>query len=243
MTRSILAMIAVFSATAAHANWYSGDPYTANTAWPQYTDNLSDANQIRAMTFDNFTWTPTFSNVVDSVGGHFHAFGDFNGTFHDTAYWEIRTGMSNNVAGTLVTSGSGTVVWVPTSFTQGGFPVWRTHVDVLDFPLPAGNYWFGLAIGSSTRPAGAYVASTTGASGIGGPLNDSLSIYYQIFGATVTWDYVESAIINPPNVSGFDPSYYIRVVPEPHALMILGMGLATLLGARPKRSLRREVFA
>ncbi len=39
------------------ANWYSGDPYAPQTAWPQYTENYSNSSQERALTFDNFNWT------------------------------------------------------------------------------------------------------------------------------------------------------------------------------------------
>ena len=208
----------------AAADWYSGDPYLAYPAWPQFTDNYSDANLELALTYDNFTWVPgAGGGVVDTVGGNF--WGNPNGLLIDTAYWEIRTGMSQNVAGTLVASGSGTVTPYATSFTQGGSAVWGVSVDVPDFTLPAGNYWFGLAIGS-TNPAGVgwFVASTTGTNGVGGPLGDDFSIYYQnsIYG--LSWNYVESAIQNPMS-SGFDPSYFIHEVPEPSTL---SLGLLSL---------------
>jgi hypothetical protein len=223
----------VFSSVAS-ADWYSGDPYAAATAWPQYTDNLSDAFQTLAMTFDNFAWAPgSGGGIIDRVGGHFHAFGVNNGALYNTAYWEIRTGMAHNVAGTLVASGSGAVTPFSTSFTQGGWVVWGTDVDVPDFALPAGNYFFGLAIGSSLGPPqGAFVASTSGANGVGGPLYDDVSIYYQINNSTVGWNYVDSATFMAPNgvFTGFDPSYYITEVPEPASLGCLVC--AGLLAAR-----------
>lgn len=222
------------------ADWYSGDPYTAATAWPQYTENNSNSNQELALTYDNFTWTPgAGGGIVDTVGGHFHSFGTVAGTVIDTAYWEIRTGMSHNVGGTLLYSGSGTVSPFATSFTQGGAPVWGFDVDVPNFALPAGNYWFGLALGTtSTDPSATswFVASTTGTNGVGGPLGDDLSIYFQSLfgGATITWDYTESAVINP-GLSGFDPSYYIREVPEPSTLTLSGIAAAVGLARAWRR--------
>ena len=241
-TATAIACCTLLISSVASADWYSGDPYAANTAWPQYTDNLSDAYQNRAMTFDNFTWVPgTGAGVIDRVGGHFHSFGPDNSTMYDTAYWEIRTGLAHNVAGTLIASGSGIVTGSATSFTQGGAAVWRTDVDVPDFALPAGNYWFGLAIGvSSGPPYGAFVASTSGANGIGGPLGDDVSIYYQINGATVSWNYVDSYTVNAPTVTtGFDPSYYITEVPEPASLGCIAC--AGLLAARRVRRTTRVI--
>ncbi len=214
------------AADSAQADWYSGDPYTQQTGWPQYTDNLSNASQTYALTFDNFTWVPgAGGGVIDVVGGHFHSFGQLSGLSIDNAQWEIRTGMSHNNGGTLVASGSGAVIPYATSFTQGGVEVWGVDVDVPDFALPAGNYWFGLAIGVNDGQPGWFVASTSGASGIGGPLGDDLSVYFQSNNSIVSWDYVESAIINP-TLSGFDPSYYIREVPEPSTFALAALALA-----------------
>lgn len=241
---NLVAAIAVMSvlgaARPAMGDWYSGDPYLAQTAWPQYTENLSNTVQELALTFDNFTWVPgAGGGVVDTVGGHFHSFGTVSGSVIDTAYWEIRTGMAHNVGGALVTSGSGAVTSYATSFMQGGWPVWGVNVDVPDFTLPAGNYWFGLAIGTTSLDPNAtswFVASTTGANGVGGPLGDDLSIYFQSInnGGTVTWDYTESAIINP-SLTGFDPSYFIHEVPEPSTLILAGVAMGLLMLSRHRR--------
>lgn len=214
------------------ADWYSGDPYLAASAWPQYTENLSNPFQILALTYDNFTWVPGMGGGdVDTVGGHFHSFNTIGASVIDTAYWEIRLGMSHNVGGSLVTSGSGVVSTAPTSFTQGGSAVWRVDVDVPNFTLAAGNYWFGLALGSTSLDPNAtswFVASTTGANGIGAPLGDDLSIYFQSQNSVVAWDYVESAIVNP-TFTGFDPSYYLVEVPEPSTLIHASLGLCLLV--------------
>lgn len=223
------------AAASARADWYSGDPYTQQTAWPQYTDNLSTAAQTYALTYDNFTWTPgAGGGVIDVVGGHFHSFGQLSGLSIDSAQWEIRTGMSHNNGGTLIATGSGIVTPYATSFIQGGSAVWGVDVDVPDFALPAGNYWFGLAIGVSSGQTGFFIASTSGANGIGGPLGDDVSNYYQINGAFVSWDYVDSAIINPAS-TGLDPSYFIREVPEPSTLSLAVASVALVALLRRRR--------
>jgi hypothetical protein len=227
-----LSLLSASSASA--AGWYSGDPYSQPTAWPQYTDNLSNTNQVRAMTFDNFAWT---GGNVAGVGGHFHNFGTASAAGVNTAYWEIRTGVANNTAGTLLYSGSGSVASSLSTFNQGGWPVWRVDVDVPDFNLPAGNYFFGLAIGTNdpNTSIGWFVASTTGANGVGGPLNDNYSVYYQEMASVITWNYDESAVINAGNgQTGFDPSYWITDVPSPSAGALLA--LAAVIPARRRRT-------
>ena len=226
----VAVVVTLGTAQSASADWYSGDPYAAQTAWPQYTDNLSTPFQTLAMTFDNFTWVPgAGGGVVDRVGGHFTnltAGGGTGGVEYDTAYWEIRTGMADMVAGTLLYSGNASATWYPTAFTQGGYVVWGMDVDVPDFALSAGNYWFGLAIGASNGlPQGAFVASTSGANGIGGPLGDDVSIYYQINNNVIGWNYFDSATFMIPNgvFTGFDPSYYINEVPEPGTIALAGL--------------------
>lgn len=242
---SVIAIVAVLGAVQpARADWYSGDPYLAATAWPQYTENLSNSFQELALTYDNLTWVPgTGGGIVDIVGGYFHSFNTISGSVIDTAYWEIRTGMAHNVGGALVASGSGAVTPYATSFTQGGSAVWGVSVDVPDFTLAAGNYWFGLAIGTTSLDPNAtswYVASTTGANGVGGPLGDDLSIYFQSInnGGTVTWDYTESAIVNP-TLTGFDPSYFINEVPEPSTLVLAGLATAIVGFCRLRRRTAR----
>lgn len=219
-----LGLVGLLVPASAMADWYSGDPYLATTTWPQFTDNFSPPNNTLAMTFDNFTWTPgAGAGVVDVVGGHFHSFNNAPNPVStvNTAYWEIRTGMSVGNAGTLVASGAGAVSNYATAFTQGGSSVGGVSVDVPDFLLPAGSYWFGLAIGS-TNPNGSgwFVASTSGANGVGGPLADDAHLYYQENNSTVSRNYVDGGIYYSPETTGFDPSYWINEVPAPAAAPI-----------------------
>ena len=221
--------VAAFILPTAHAQWYSGDPYSPATTWPQYTDNLSTGFNNLAMTFDNFAWT---GGNVASVGGHFHNFNSGLLTTIDTAHWEIRTGMSVGNAGTLVASGSGSATNSATTFTQGGWAVQRVDVDVPDFTLPSGNYWFGLAIGS-TQAAGSgwFVAGTFGTNGIGGPLGDNDHLYYQENNSVVSWNYVDGRPLFPPGTQGFDPSYFINV-PVPGTLALAAMGALAVVRRR-----------
>lgn len=230
------ALVALAAPVSAMGDWYSGDPYAAQTLWPQYSDNLSNSGQTRAMTFDNFTWTPgAGGGVVDVLGGHFTRLTDTIpfGTV-DTAYWEIRTGMSAGNAGTLVAFGSGNVTSTVTAFVQGGWQVGAVSVDVPNFALAAGNYWFGLAIGSTVDAPGWFNASTNGVNGIGGPLGDDIHLYYQENSSFVSWNYVDGTGFYPPGSTGFDPSYWINEVPAPSSAVVVGF--VALLAQRRRRS-------
>jgi hypothetical protein len=223
------ASVAALSPALCVADWFSGSPYPAAPTWPQYTDNLSDANQARAMAFDNFTWVPgAGGGIVDFVGGQYFRYGAPYGAIStiDTAYWEIRSGMSAGNGGTLVASGSGAVFPYSTGVTQGGEFVGGVTVDVPNFLLPAGNYWFGLAIGTTTGPTGWFSASTDGTSGIGGPLGDDVHLYYQEVASTVTWNYVDGTTLFPPGTTGFDPSYWIGEVPSPGGASLMLLAVA-----------------
>ena len=229
------ASLVVLSSTT-HADWYSGDPYGEATTWPQYTDAESTPFGVLALTYDNFNWVPgSGGGVIDTIGGHFHSFGGTAGSNIYSAYWEIRTGMGHLNGGTLLHSGSvsgSAVAPYFTSFTQGGWDVWGVNIDIPDFALAAGSYWFGLAIGVNDGAANWFVASTYGTNGIGTPLGDNLSIYYQTsnFGMQVNWDYTDGTTVVAGE--GLDPSYWINEVPAPPALALLVIGG---VGSRKRR--------
>lgn len=234
-----LAVLAFTLPTTALADWASGTPYSQGSSWPDY--NSTGSNNTMAYTFDNFTWTPgAGGGVIDTIGGFYHAFNTESPSAIDSIYWEIRTGMSDGVAGTLIASGNtGLITPTTSSFLQGGATVAEVSVDIPDFALPAGNYWFALGVGSISPDDNSWFnAQTDGTGGIGGPLGDNQIIYYQ---ATVVpfalgWNYVDPTAqpwwsqLPDPHV---DPSYYIREVPAPSAFAVLT--LAGIAAGRRRR--------
>jgi len=231
--RAAAALIAALPA-AAMADWASGDPYAGAAAIPLFAHyRPSGQSQVTALAFENFAWVPgAGGGVIDTLGGFYHQF-NTTPAFADVdkAYWEIRSGVGAGVAGTLVASGVGVPTSAPTSFVQGGGAVIRTTLDIADFALPAGNYWFGMAIGD-TPEIGWFVANTTGTNGVGGPLGDNVSIYYQSNPPnTPSWDYVD---IGPTGMgfTGVDAAYFINEVPAPG---VISVGLFALAGMARRR--------
>ena len=225
--------------TLAAADFYSGDPYAGDKSWPMFTSVNSGG--VTALAYDNFNWTPgAGGGVVDVVGGHFHYFNSPINPFNvDQAFFEIRTGMVGGAqpvggtGGTLLYTGTGAITASATSFTQSGGPVWKFSIDVTNFTLPAGNYWLGVAIGSTNLPdAGWFAAQTDGTNGIGGPLADNNVVYYQ----TGNWPWIDPTleswwpqIVNPRA----DPSFFINEVPAPTSLAPLA--LTGLIALRRRR--------
>ncbi len=228
---AVVLACAAAASTGAHADWYSGDPYSGQTTWPQYSDYLFNSGATIAMSFDNFTWSPgSGGGVVDSVGGHYYSYTPSPNAQIVGAYWEIRSGMGVGNGGTLVASGFNAATSSLTSFTQGGNAVWGVDVDVADFALGAGNYWFGMAIQTVGDLVGWFHAGTSGANGVGGPLGDDVHLYYQENQSVVSWNYVDGAPFYPEGTTGFDPSYWINEVPTPGGAVVLA--IAVVLGSR-----------
>jgi len=132
--------------------------------------------------FDNFTvpagpnWSVTqlySNNVISAVSGV---------TF--TADWEIRTGMSTGVGGTLVSSGTGVPCAVfPTGNSAFGSPEY-TVIAQLATPvnLAPGSYYFNIRPVRVGNVGTSYVTTTAGTSGVGTPLTDGVSFAHEVTG-------------------------------------------------------------
>ena len=228
-----LSLVTVAAAgSGARADWYNGDPYTSFPNIPQAAFFYPSAPQLH-LGFTPFNWVPgSGGGQVGVVGGMFHSFGVVPGANIVSAYWEIRSGVSAGNGGLLVASGSGVPTATPTAFTQGGYPVVDVALTVPTFNLPAGSYWFAMAIGDS--PVGGwFVASTTGFNSVNGITGGGSSIYYQTAGGNVGWDYVPLTPETVPTWTDTGNSYYIREVPSPSGAGVLAAGL--LVAARRRR--------
>jgi uncharacterized protein (TIGR03382 family) len=238
-TCTVLAGIAIAAgvSSVAHAGWYAGDP-AATTAVPlaafAWTTNIPSPGYVD-YPFDNFTWTNAGGGIVDTLGGFYISTTGVALSNVTYAQWEIRSGVSVGNAGTLVASGSGVPVTTATAFTTQfvGYstlePVVRVELDVSDFALAPGNYWFGMGVGDAGNNVGAFVAETIGANGIGGPLDDGNAIYFQGDGTNNPFNYVDVAATWG---SPMDMSYFVTEVPTPSALALLTLGTGVLLRRR-----------
>jgi len=228
------------AASPTRADWYGGDP-AAFMAIPLAAFHWATGAPpgYQAFAYDNFVWTNAGGGMVSTLGGYYSSFAGVPITGVTVASWQIRTGMSPGVAGTLVASGIGAPVTSSTPFMVGqvpgdppNHPIVRVDLDVLDFALAPGNYWLAVSIGDAGVNSGGFVVGTTGANSIGTGINDGQSIYFQ--GDNVSpniWNYADVAATFGPQT---DLAYFITEVPTPGAAAMLGLG--ALVATRRRRA-------
>ena len=215
---SRLLSLALFSAvapvgSAMASGFYGGDPYAAYPNIPLFAGYQPAS--IVGMAYDDFDW-PAGTGTIGMVGGNF--WGPSVGSF-DSAYWEIRSGMSAGNGGTLVASGWGTPTVSATGFTQGGSAVWRVELAITGVTLASGSYWFAVAVDDPAH-SGAFVANTTGVNGIGPSVGNNALLYDN---GTSFWNFRQVGA-GGDGYAGVDASYFISTVPAPGVLALLGLG-------------------
>ena len=187
----------------------------------------SEENTIvaQSMTYDNFTVGGAGWNI-SSMGGIFYGTMGFN---FNSARMEIRQGVSAGNGGTLVA----TELFSVTSTDIGdafGFNTLDVNGSVTPLTLAPGNYWVGisLVLNASVR---SFAATTSGAGGVGGPINDGNAFFNS---SSFALNFVTAG-----SQLGGDPDFAFRIsgapVPEPASLAALGIGALALLKKRRAR--------
>jgi hypothetical protein len=100
-----------------------------------------------------------------------------------SATWEIRTGVSSGVSGTLVASGSGAVTQTPTGRSGFGFTEYTDSVTISPaVTLLAGTtYWINVTPVCAACVGRAFQSTTSGASHIGPANISNLSFFNSAF--------------------------------------------------------------
>jgi len=179
-----------------------------------------------SQTYDNFTLTSAMT--IDGVFGRFL---DTSSIFAQQITWEIRSGMSAGNGGTLLFSGTTAATNTLTGFTFNTINEREYSSNVSAFNLAAGNYWLSVALAGGN--GGAYASTTSGANGVGGPLNDGNSFFNS---AAYSANYAPTGTQLASGVDG-DFSFGLRgsdPVPEPATFAVLGLGAVALLRRRRK---------
>jgi PEP-CTERM motif len=218
--RNILAVVTVVVSIACPTNLHAQIPLWFNGMHNAGSAVSSERNtaQLNSMLFDNFVVTGDGWRITSIFG----EFTEAPGLAFSTADFEIRTGITNGVGGTLVYSGAN-VSASRQLLSYGFWPVEsRIRISGLDLWLAPGAYWLGLApVGNGAGQA--FVMETAGNGASVNANIDGNSFYRDL----PSWNYQQ-----PPSLTSFDASYgidgYLVVVPEPSVYALMAAGLAGL---------------
>jgi hypothetical protein len=221
-----LAAISV-AANADSIIWYGGDlnPNAANANGFASERNATIAD---AQSYDNFT--------LSSAAQLTRVFGNFQDDFVGactTAFYDIRTGITEGNGGTSVASGTINVTSANQFINIFGRDVYRYTGDITPLNLAAGTYF--LAISPINAGAGRdFISTTDGTNAINsiGHPNGNQYLNSSSFGLNFTnWQN----LVGPGN---WDLSYgvYGNPVPEPASMAVLGLGALALLRRRNKKA-------
>jgi hypothetical protein len=203
--------------------WYNGDFNGVNGLSNEENTVVSQAN-----TYDDFnvpagqTWTVTSLYSADLLTADFVATGSL---------WEIRTGVSNGNAGTIVPGGTGTQI--PTLIPTGR----PMEYDVLvtgftPFTLTSGTYFITVAP-SDSGSGRSFNSTTSGANCVGTPCGNNGNSWFNSTFFGVFFGPASAEVGVSP--ADFSDGVIGTAVPEPATVALITCGVGALLIALRRR--------
>ena len=219
VTAGIAATIAPAAVACADIVEFYGGDFDGRDAVGNYTvTNASNVLVTDQRVYDDFAHSSTLS--IAALFGNFLT-NDAARTATAGYAFEIRSGVSSGNGGTLVASGSSSsgFSWTATGRTGFWLQEYRFDANIPDLNLAAGTYHLNIRP-LITAPAGVnmFLSTTSGANGVGSPLNNSNAFLTYAGGSFALMADVFGA---------YDFSQGVTLVPLPAAL---AAGLPALLG-------------
>ena len=212
--------------------WYNGD-------WNYVNGLANERNTVvsQAAVYDDF-------NVTAPLGWHVTALFSDNlmSTTITGADWEIRTGVFEGNAGTLIASGT-TNSPVVTLTGRGGFGFLEYMVEVTGLNvflpmLPSGqHYWLNVTpVGNGTGRS--WNSTTSGLHAVGSPPGNDQNAFFN----STFFGYNFTSTGNPFIGQPYDFSNGVigTVVPEPPPWAMMAMGAVVLIGVQQLRRSRKK---
>ncbi len=187
-------------------------------------DAIVGGSPYGAATYQNFTLTQSYPVTALFTN-------NLSGLNPTTAYWEIRSGVSEGNGGTLIASGTGGTSNQATGRSDFGF-IEYTNMVGMNLTLDPGTYWFAVVPNDPGNANRSYNSDTDGTNrflGAGVSTTENLQYFNSaFFGANFT---------NANNEGVFSAFSGGVVTPEPSSMIMLGSGLLIAAGAFRRRLL------
>jgi len=220
---SLLALVltAAFALNASAVTlWYNGD-------FNQVNGLANERNTIvsQAAVYEDFNVTGPGWNITSVFSDN------LSSTVISGADWEIRSGISEGNAGTLVASGTTSAPVVTLTGRSGfGFLEYMVQVNGLNVTLAPGHYWLNVTP-SDNGVGRSFNSTTSGTNCVGTPCGNNQNAFFNstFFGAFFT----STGNLGQPY--DFSNGVIGTVVPEPATVGLLTCGLGALLIAVRRR--------
>jgi hypothetical protein len=220
-----IALCCSFTCARAEVLFYGGD--FNPRFW--YADSLSNENDT-AVHGDPYG-SAVYQNFVVPAGQRWNVTALFSNDIMTLtpsfAYWEIRTGVSEGNAGTLLSSGAGSDSY----HRKGDFAEYANTVSGLNLMLGGGTYWFAVVPEAPGQQGTSANTNTYGQNSIGTQITDQQYFNSPFYG----YNFTDAGDLGYFPI--FSSGVTGTVVPEPSSMVTMATGvIAAVLGIRRRRT-------